>query len=230
MNPCVVILDESCDLLEPEVSQFVPTVVFRRLGGFVIDPEVACEQLHQLIVARMASTHVIYVAASFAGFTALLLGSHYPSLVAGLILVDPSHPDQVERAMEAFREAKVLDSEATCGFREYLPDRAPEWWTVGCARAKAIVSLGDLKVVVLAAGKPELKGTVPPGLYDKLVADRHALLRRYSSSTSHGAFSVVAESGHGIAVEHPRAVIDAIRELVGDRGHYIGPNRVAGGN
>jgi pimeloyl-ACP methyl ester carboxylesterase len=218
MKDCSVILDESCDRLEPEVSQFVPTVVFRRSGGFVIDPKVACEQLHGLIVERIAPTRVIYVAASFAGFTALLLGSLHPSLVEGLILVDPSHPDQVERAMEAFREAEVVDSEAACGFREYLPDRAPEWWTVGCARVRAIGSLGDLKVVVLAAGKPELKGTVAPRLYDKLVADRHALLRGYSSSTSHGEFSVVADSGHGIAAEHPKAVVDAIRKLLGDCG------------
>jgi hypothetical protein len=105
MKPCVVILDESCDLLEPEVSQFVPTVVFCRLGGFVVDPAVACEQLHQLIVERMASRHVIYVAASFAGFTALLLGSHYPSLVAGLILVD-------------YRNQKVIGY----GLRIYAPD------------------------------------------------------------------------------------------------------------
>lgn len=207
-----VILDESCERLESLLAPLAETAVFRRSGGYLGDPELCAHELEAFCHDRFGGRRVLVVAGSFGALTALRFADCHPESVAGLVLVDPSHRQQADRALALLESAGAGDSPAAEAFRRHAADRAPAWWRAGCESAARLRPVGDLPVIVLAAGCPEVEGELPTDLHARLVADRHVQLREYAGLSTCGAFHVVERSGHDIATACPESVVQAVRE------------------
>ena len=82
-------------------------------------------------------------------------------------------------------------------------------------RALGAANLGDLPLIVLTAGRafassPRVRTDVLPKVQHDWVQLQRALAER----STRGQHRVVAESDHMIPYEAPRAVIDAVRDVV----------------
>lgn len=209
---CPIVIDAPCEPVESLVREVGPIFVFRR-DNWVEDPEVTCSHLYTAIKQQFGTVPVILASASFGGFSALRLASSHLEAIAGLVLVDPSFPTQSERAVAILDRAEPSNSEPAEVFREYLGANAPAWWKTGCASVTPLPSLANLPTIILAAAKPEVKGTLQPSTYAELVNDRISQLRSYANLSTRGELRVVPNVGHGIVAEAPDAVASAILDL-----------------
>ena len=208
-----VVLDEYCDGLLDRVQQFAPTFLFKRIAGYLSDPGVAADELHRLLLSRSYVGPFVIVSPSFGAYTALLYASKYRDSVAGLILVDPSHPRQGPVALEVLPPEKEIVSPSVAKFRSSFAGFGPTW-DEGCRLVSSIESLWDIPLVVLAAGRPEAPSDLPVGTYDRLVKDRHLLLEDYAKLSSRGEVRIIPDVGHGITVDAPEVVCRAISEMI----------------
>src|SRR5690554_5783140 len=100
-----IVLDEGCAHLADSVKAFASVLVFRRTGGFRCTAIVAAEELRQTLADHSLLGRAIYIAPSFAGFTALLAASRYAGSLRGMLLLDPSHPRQGKEALQILADA-----------------------------------------------------------------------------------------------------------------------------
>lgn len=212
-HPPTVVLDENCHGLQHLIREFAPTCLFRRRAGYLSDPSGATEELHEVLLAGLLPAPYILVSPSFGAFTALLYAARYPSDVAGLVLVDPSHPRQGPVALAVLPPAGPDLPPSLASFRAFLAGFGPVW-DRGCRQVSTVVSVGDIPLIVLAAGRQEAPIELSPDIYATLIRDRHTLLAEYAKLSTRGELQVVAGIGHCIATEAPLIVRDAILQLV----------------
>ena len=208
-----VVLDESCASLADAVSQFASVFVFKRSGGFLAEPRLAAAELTAQLNDHGVSKPYLLVGASYAAFTQLLFSFQHPETVAGVILVDPSHPMQGKKALARLEAEQVGASIAIDRFRSMLRGSG-SGWEEGCRQVSVVSSLGDIPLWVLAAGELEMPDELPPGLREKLLHERHDLLHDYCRLSSRGALKVVAGVGHDITRLAPSVVIDSIKQVI----------------
>jgi pimeloyl-ACP methyl ester carboxylesterase len=141
---------------------------------------------------------------SLGGLYLQLFAREYPDEVAGLVLVDSSHPSQMAGARG--RPARTF---WTMLLSLYMTGvRGREFRALNQTGEQVLGAPGfdGARVTVLSAGHdPALEGREPtPG-----EALRLDVARLYPGSQQHWV-----DSGHNIQVSHPQVVIDAIREHV----------------
>lgn len=207
-----VVLDQSCAQLEAAVAEFAPTFVFVRSKGFLDVPGSAAEELDQVLAARGVPAPYILVGASFAAFTMLLFASRHRRQVCGLILVDPSHPLQGVRALERLPAEGAGASDEIEQFRSFLRGFGPAW-EEGCRQVSSVRDLGDIPIMVLAAGAVEMPEEIAPEIKGRIMTDRHRLLRNFCGLTSKSEFTVVEGVGHDITSIAPTVVLAAIKRM-----------------
>lgn len=155
----------------------------------------------------------LLVGASYAGFTQLMFSFQWPEIVAGMILVDPSHPMQGKKALARLEAEQVGKSETIEQFRSMLNGFGPDW-EEGCRQVSAVSTLGDISLLVLAAGALEMPEELAPNLREALTRERHCLLLEYCKLTSRAEMKVVAGVGHDITRLVPNVVIDSIKQML----------------
>lgn len=205
-----VVLDESCAHLKDAVGAFAEVSVFSRKEGFRCASSVAAKQFHQELVANGIVGRAIYVAPSFAGFTALLVASEFPRSLGGLLLVDPSHPHQGPDALKILVDAPP--SAELDRLRVLLAGFGGAW-DRSCAEVAAIHPLGAVALHVMAGGKFDLMRELPEDIKTRLMRSRHAMLLGYCQLSSRASFEIVEAAGHDLAHQTPDAVIAAIKRL-----------------
>jgi pimeloyl-ACP methyl ester carboxylesterase len=104
-------------LVQPEVAAFTHVCSYDRPGygwsgeaSVPRDSEHAARQLHQLLASAGIDAPYILAGHSFGGLNQLVFQSLYPHEVVGLVLVDSSHPDQINRlpasySIEAYEQS-----------------------------------------------------------------------------------------------------------------------------
>jgi pimeloyl-ACP methyl ester carboxylesterase len=105
-NPAVILLhglgDSSLDwgLVQPEVGRFARVCSYDRAGVGWSDPGPAprgpltvAKELHSLLVNAKEIGPYVLVGHSWGGLIARVYASQYPTEVAGMVLVDPTHED-----------------------------------------------------------------------------------------------------------------------------------------
>ena len=209
----MIILDESCNSLVETVQTLADVRVFRRSGGYLSDVRRAVEELKRLCSAPENAPPCIIVAASFGGFAALLLAAEHRELLEGLILLDPSHPQQGPAVLRALQPLGADVAPAIAEFRTFITGFG-RVWEEGCRDVSRIDTLGDLPLVVLAAGNPEAPAEIPAEIYQTLVVDRHAMLSAYAQLSTRGQFRVVPGVGHEVGKHAPHVVRAAIFEML----------------
>jgi pimeloyl-ACP methyl ester carboxylesterase len=97
---------------------------------------------------------------SIAGYHMRVFASLYPSAIAGMVMVDSSHPDQFARFLEGLGPRRPDEASDVAALRQALmnlnnPLNNPEHFDIpsSAAQVRAAGTLGSIPLVVLTAGK-----------------------------------------------------------------------------
>jgi len=176
---------------------------------------------------RVAGVPGPYVLAghSFGGLSARLYASQHPEQVAGLILVDAMHEDQLRRTLELSlsflppAQRRAARAAAEQPERRFVPTIGDEGIDERASleqmrTARAATPLRPLSLVVLAHGKAAPADGMPPGysaaaerMWRELQADLAGLV-------PNGRLVVATRSGHQINQDQPGLVVEAVRGVV----------------
>jgi pimeloyl-ACP methyl ester carboxylesterase len=237
--------------VQREIATLTTVCSYDRAGLGFSDPsphprtsKVIAEELHTLLHSAGVAVPVILVGHSMGGYDVRLFASLYRNEVAGMVLVDASHPEQQKRFPPALndldaswlREEEFLELATPFGIPRLLGFcghdpvvRAAEcnFHNVreGVAELKAISesaaqtantgSLGDLPLLVLSHDP----GTPQPDLPEDLVKPTNDAWQQMQTElaqlSTHGTQVIAKNSGHYIQLDRPEVVIEAVRNMVG---------------
>ena len=198
------------DQVFPVVTGFTTAFAYSRPGYGASEwsrtpriGRVVVEELRATLRARGLAPPYVLVGHSLGGLYMQLFARLYPEEVAGLVLVDSSHPSQMAgpRPPPTFWGVLVdLYMTGTRG-REFKALDA-----TGQEVLRAPLFLGK-PVILLSAG-------ADPAADAGLEATPAQLQRRDLARLYPGSRQQWVSSGHNIQKTHPRVVIEAIREMV----------------
>lgn len=180
--------------------------------------------LHTLLANAKIPGPYLLVGHSIGGLNVRVFAAEYPNEVAGMVLVDATHPDQELRWLGAMPAEKPGEPEGLKKGRDYLnsrlakPGANPEGMDVVASGAQVRVAppLRDKPLAVLSHSPgwkmaPDLPEEVSRDL-ERVSQELQAGLPGLSSDSTH---KVAQKAGHAIHAEDPQLVIDAILEVVG---------------
>ena len=172
----------------------------------------------------------VLVGHSLGGLNLQLFASHYPDVVAGIVLVDPppldfiagkAFPDlrqmaaeqvsELLAAVEHTRQSTKPEERAMADYLAALASELEMTFSENAAQVAAITSFGDTPLTVVAAGKPNPAfGEQAEDFQQFWIEQNRALAARSTNSR----FVLVEGSGHHLEQEAPDVVVHAIREMV----------------
>jgi pimeloyl-ACP methyl ester carboxylesterase len=225
--------------IQPAIAEFATVVSYDRPGlGWSdprrdddpYDPRDTADRLHAALQKVGLPGPYLVVGHSYGGLTSRVFAAAYPEEISGLVLVDPSHPDQGGDPggsmwfMTALAHTGALRLGLATGMFDSrigdLPDRQADeaaaifvqpgqWsaverelaaWSDIAAHLEDAEPVGDLPLTVLSAG------TGSP--------EEHQLHAELAALSSRGSHTSVAEATHLSLLtdrEHSRATVDAVR-------------------
>jgi pimeloyl-ACP methyl ester carboxylesterase len=236
--------------VQPEIAKVTRVCSYDRAGLGYSDssprPRTSnfiAEELHTLLQNARVTGPIVLVGHSMGGYDVRLYASLYRNDVAGMVLVDASHPEQQKRFPPALndldaswiREEEFLEFVTPFGIPRLLgfcahdvEVRAAECnlhsVREGVAELKAISesatqtastgSLGDMPLAVLSHDP----NTPQPDLPEDLVKPTNDAWQQMQTELAHlstrGTQVIAKGSGHYIQLERPGIVVDAIRKIV----------------
>ena len=236
--------------VQPQIAKFTRVCSYDRAGlGFSdASPQprtskVFAGELHALLQAAGIAPPYVLVGHSMGGFDVRLYASLYRDQVAGMVLVDSSHPDQENRfppelrGMEAgwLREAEFVQYSMPFGIPRLLglcdedaAARAAEcnWHSaaeaeaelknisVSAAQTAATGSLGDLPLEVLSHDPDKPSADLPADLA-KLTNDAwEKMQEELAHLSTRGTQMIGKNSSHYIQLDRPDVVIGAVQRVV----------------
>lgn len=208
------------------MSEFTTVVAYSRAGfgrseSGSIDHSVpsAARDLHAVLHSLPIKPPYILVARSYGGLIARLYTSLYPSDVAGIVLVDATHEQQVQRW-------GAIDSAYPRQFKQYFdsvlatlkpgPEAAETRETVKIQAAGSIpglTPLPDIPIAVITSMKSDESSPYVNG-----TARGHEVWRalhdEWFRRSRNGIHIETSHSGHGIQDDEPALVEMAIRFVI----------------
>jgi pimeloyl-ACP methyl ester carboxylesterase len=255
-NP-TVILDSglgdsylSWSKVQPEIAKFTRVCSYDRAGLGYSEPssrprtsKVIAEELHALLQNAGISSPYVMVGHSMGGYDVRMYTSMYPKEIAGMVLVDASHPDQENRFPQELRdmegrwhrEAQFITYTMPIGVPRLLGlcdadprSRAAEcnWhssreqleemqsFSQSAAETAAIGSLSDLPLVVLSHDPDKPSSELPPDLARQVNVDWEKMQDELAHLSTRGTRTVVKNSFHYIQFDRPDVVTDAVHKVV----------------
>lgn len=164
--------------------------------------------LHELLAVADIPTPVVLVAHSYGGLISIIAAAEHPDEIAGLVLVDASHPEQEERTNAILTDAQVeiLTAEfARFPYVDFLAslDEA----------ADAYGAFPDIPLTVITATRgmtdPCMEGMPCEAMQTVWleVQDEYAAL-------TPGARHVLADTGHYVHDDDPELVVAEIKAML----------------
>jgi pimeloyl-ACP methyl ester carboxylesterase len=236
--------------VQPQIAHFARVCSYDRAGlGYSYysrNPSTSkyfAEELHTLLHNAGVSPPYILVGHSMGGFDVRLYASSYRSEVAGMVLVDSSHPEQQKRFPPALndmdatwlREQEFMEFTMPFGIPRLLgfcgndgEARAAEcnFHTVresvaelkavseSAAQAAKAGKLGDMPLAVLSEDPDKPQPDLPEDLI-KPASDAWQQMQDELARLSTRSTHVIAKnSGHFIQFDRPGVVIEAVRKIV----------------
>jgi pimeloyl-ACP methyl ester carboxylesterase len=236
--------------VQPQITKFTRVCSYDRAGlGFSFysrHPSTSKEfakELHTLLHDAGIPAPYVMVGHSFGGFDVRIYASLYRNEVAGMVLVDSSHPEQRERLPPAVldldaswvRQQEFLEFTMPFGIPRLLGfcDSDPEVRAAECNFHSAREAVAELKSVSESAAQTAATGPfgdMPlavlssdpdhprPDLPEDLVKPTNDAWQQMQEELSHlstkGTRVVAKGSGHYIQIDRPEVVIEAVHNLV----------------
>lgn len=198
----------------PDVTRMTTALRYDRAGLGRSDPPpapltaaAAAEDLHALLREAGVTAPLILAGHSFGGLVVRLFAHRWPDLVAGVLLIDSSHPEQRRRGLAALPLPAPGEHPAVTGMRKRYQSEDDEI-AKSLAEVAAIGGMGAIPLVVLSRGRsarPEL-GPASEAVWQEMQRD----LARLSTNSTH---LIVPGAGHTIHQDAPEAVIQALANL-----------------
>jgi pimeloyl-ACP methyl ester carboxylesterase len=177
------------------------------------------KDLHALLEKAHVSPPYVLAGQSFGGMNARMFAHLYPESVAGMVLIDSSHPDEYAEIAKVLPEPSPQDQnyELLKGWRSG-PDlsKSREWIDLK-ANADLIRSthtLGDRPLIVLTQSPQWNDPYAPDDVEPAIDAIGQRLQAGLVGLSTHGKQIVASKAGHNIQADEPQLVIDAIVDVV----------------
>lgn len=236
--------------VQPPIAKFTHVCSYDRAGlGYSESAsgprtsKIIAQQLHDLLLAANMVSPYVLVGHSMGGYDVRLYASLYPAHVAGIVLVDASHPDQEKRFPPELknmqgsweREAEFLEYTMPFGLPRLMglceDDpvlRAAEcnWhhareslaemkaFSESASQTEAAGSLGNIPLAVLSHDPAKPSSELPPDLAQAVNQEWGKMQEEMSHLSSVGTHSIATGSAHYIQLDRPDVVIDAVRRVV----------------
>lgn len=213
--------------VQPALAESAYTCVYDRPGlgssGALADASPrtvadAVEDLHALL-GRLSPDHpVLLVGHSMGGLIAYEYARAHRSRMAGLVLLDATHPDERQRLQWLFPYNAEREAWAIAQGPEHLDARDA---TMRGEGAVPIGGLGDLPLAVLTRTNGfDVPVSRVAGMENESVAsarwrrDHWALAVEYAAASSRGVLISANASGHFIAFDQPNLVVSATLQVL----------------
>jgi pimeloyl-ACP methyl ester carboxylesterase len=236
--------------VQPQIAKITRVCSYDRAGiGYSesgLQPrtsKVMAGELHALLQAASVAPPYVLVGHSMGGYNVRLYASLYRSEVAGIVLVDASHPDQENRFPPELknlegtwlREAEFLEYTAPIGIPRLIGlcdedplSRAAEcnWHNAreGVAELKAFPesaaqtaatgSLGDLPLAVLSHDPDKPSADLPADLARPTNDAWEKMQEELGRLSTRGTQLIAKNSSHYIQIDRPDVVSDAVGNVV----------------
>jgi pimeloyl-ACP methyl ester carboxylesterase len=198
--------------VQPQVAAFSRVVAYdhagywgSRSGPRPRDARRIVEELHTALGKAGIAPPYVLVGHSFGGPYVRVFAAHYPRAVAGLVLVDPTQ----EEAMEWLRARHPELNHVSTQERTAQTEFGCSWDSL--AQARAAWPLPDVPVTLLTCLRSD--GSRLAAEFLPIWLDSH---RRWLARVPGATHLILPESGHGIVLEDPERVTDAIRQVVAE--------------
>jgi pimeloyl-ACP methyl ester carboxylesterase len=177
-------------------------------AGSPRDAEQIVEQLRANLRARGFSPPFVLVGHSLGGLYTQYYARRYPNEVRGLLLVDSTHWEQLQRIQKespaTYRAIKVSSLMMNPIMRAEMADS-----TTAGAQVAALSSPASVPTIVLSSTRAAF------GESAKFRALQATLQQEIAAAYATRRHESVSESGHYIQRDQPQTVINAARELAG---------------
>jgi pimeloyl-ACP methyl ester carboxylesterase len=236
--------------VQPPIAQFTRVCSYDRAGlGYSYyshHPSTSrdfAQELHILLHNAGIAPPYVLVGHSMAGFDVRLYASLYPAEVAGMVLVDSSHPDQQKRLPPALndldktwvREQEFLTflmpfgiprlmgfcgqdaalRAAECNFHTEKEALAElKAFPESARQAATTGSLGDLPLAVLTSDPTRPEPDLPEDLVEPMHHAWTQMQDELSQLSTHSTHVIAKNSGHYIQQDRPDVVVEAVRQVV----------------
>jgi len=236
--------------VQPEIAKFVRVCSYDRAGLGYSDSSplprtssVMATELHVLLRAAGVAPPYVLVGHSMAGYDVRLFANAYRDEVAGMVLVDASHPDQENRfpaelkSMEGSwnREAEFVEYTMPFGIPRLLGlceddpvQRAADcnWhsareglaemkaFSQSAAQTAATAPLGNIPLAVLSHDPDKPSAEMPPDLAKSTNEIWEKMQEELAHLSTRGTQAIAKNSSHYIQSDRPELVIEAVHNIV----------------
>jgi pimeloyl-ACP methyl ester carboxylesterase len=236
--------------VQPQIGQLTRVCSYDRAGIGYSDSssrprtsKVMAEELHALLRAAGIAQPYILVGHSLGGYNVRLYASLYRNEVAGMVLVDASHPDQENRFplelknLEGtwLREAEFLEltmpfgvprlmglceeepiqRAAECNFHTARESVAElKAFSESASQTGATGSLSDMPLVVLSHDPNKPSADLPADIAKPTNDAWEKMQEELAHLSTRGTQTVAKNSAHYIQIDRPDVVIEAVRDVV----------------
>ena len=236
--------------VQPQIAKFTRVCSYDRAGLGYSDnsprprtSKVMAEELHTLLHNAGVDPPYILVGHSMGGYNVRLFAGFYRSEVAGMVLVDSSHPEQEKRFPQALndmdktwvREQEFMtfampfgiprllgfcgnDAEvraADCNFHSYREGLTVlKAFPESAAQAATTGSLGDLPLAVLSHDPNVPVPDIPADLVKPMNVAWEEMQDELTHLSSRGTRTIAKNSSHYIQLDRPEVVIESIHNVV----------------
>ena len=202
--------------VQPALATTTRVCIYDRAGIGESDPADgprtagdAVDDLAALLAAAEIEAPYVLVGFSFGGAIAQLYAAKHPAEVAGIVLVESSHPLEAQQ-FEEHLTAEQIEADRAAALDN--PERMDP-----VASLDEVAEAGrppDVPLVVVTAGRSE---GWPPG-WDAETFDalRAAQQEDLSTFTARGRQVIADQSGHHVPSQQPELVVEAIRSVLAE--------------